>query len=268
MDAKELFRIGQLDAALAAATEDVKRRPADVNCRWFLCELLCFTGDLDRADKHLDALCTQDSSLVVSAGLFRRLLRAEQDRRDFFDSGRVPEFLEQPSEGVQRCVEASICLREGKPAEAARLLDEAEKQRLPVAGVADGQPFDDLRDLDDLTASVFEILGTNGKYYWVPTQKVESVEFRRPECPRDLLWRPARMAVRGGPDGEVHFPVLYHRSHLEPDDKVRLGRYTDWRGGNGAPVSGVGQRSFLVGETDHAILDLQQITFAVVQEGA
>jgi type VI secretion system protein ImpE len=67
------------------------------------------------------------------------------------------------------------------------------------------------------------------------------------------------MAVRGGPDGEVFLPALYAGSHLEPDDRVRLGRMTDWRGGDGTPVRGVGQRIFLVGGEGCPILELREV---------
>jgi type VI secretion system protein ImpE len=68
------------------------------------------------------------------------------------------------------------------------------------------------------------------------------------------------MVVRGGPDGEVFLPALYAGSHKEGDDRVRLGRATDWSGGDGAPVRGKGQRTFLVGDESIPIMDLQEIT--------
>ena len=64
-------------------------------------------------------------------------------------------------------------------------------------------------------------------------ERVEIIEFHDPLRPRDLLWRARQMVVRGGPDGEVFLPVLYAGSHANPDDRIRLGRMTDWRGGEG-----------------------------------
>ena len=46
------------------------------------------------------------------------------------------------------------------------------------------------------------------------------------------------------------------------DDRIRLGRMTDWRGGEGAPVRGIGQRLFAFGDEDVSILELKQITIA------
>ena len=261
MNASQQFEAGNLPEAVAAALEAVKRAPADGGKRRFLCELLCFAGDLERADRQLDALAQQDPAATPAVALFRQLIRAEEARRQFFAEGRLPEFLAQPSPVLRLHLEASIHLREGRPDEAARLLDEAERQRPKASGACDGRPFTDFRDLDDLTAPFFEVLATVGKYYWVPVERVESLEFHKPARPRDLLWRRAHMVVRGGPDAEVFLPALYAGAHLEADDALRLGRATDWTGGDGSPVRGKVQRTFLVGDESVAVLDLKEISF-------
>ena len=258
--AAELYKSGQLADAVAAAGEEVKRHPADAAPRGFLAELLCFAGDFERADKQLDAIGHQDPQSAVGISVFRQLLRAEQARQQFHAEGRLPEFLGRPSPRLQRHLEASIGLREGRPAEAAALLDQAEQERPVLPGVCGGRPFDDLRDIDDLTASFFEVLTSTGKYYWIPMERVETIEFHDPVRPRDLLWRRVHMVVCGGPDGEVFLPTLYAGSHANPDDRIRLGRMTDWRGGECAPIQGMGQRLFVVGDEDVSILELKQIT--------
>jgi len=92
-------------------------------------------------------------------------------------------------------------------------------------------------------------------------ERVESMEFRAPTRPRDLLWRRVHMVVQGGPDGEVFIPSLYAGTHQDEDDRVRLGRATDWRGGQDSPVRGIGQRTFLVGNEDKTILSMREISF-------
>jgi type VI secretion system protein ImpE len=257
MNASEHYKAGRLQAAIDAAIEDVKKAPTNPAPRGLLAELLCYTGEWERADKQLDALGHQDPAVMVGVALVRQLIRAAQARDDFYASGRVPEFLDPPPPVVKMHLEASILLREGKNAEAAKLLDEAETQRPHVSGTCNGQPFADLRDTDDLTSCIFEVLTSTGKYYWIPMERVETIEFRAPARPRDLLWRPARMVVRDGPDGEVYLPTLYAGAHAEKDDQFRLGRATDWR--EGPPVRGVGQRTFLVGDAGMAILEMQTL---------
>ena len=260
MTPQELFKAGSLQESIAAATEEVKRHPTDTSRRGFLCELLCFAGDFQRADVLLDALSNQDPQAALGVSLFRQVLRAEQARQDFYKQGRVPEFLDLPEPHLKLHLEASILLREGKPKEAAALLEQAEELRPSVSGTCDGAAFDDFRDIDDMTAGFFEVLTSTGKYYWIPAERIDLIEFRAAERPRDLLWRRAHAVVRGGPDGEVFFPALYGGTCAESDNLLRLGRMTDWRGGE--PKCGIGQRMFVVGEDDRTIMELKELTFA------
>src|SRR5262249_25303646 len=260
MNAQEHFQAGNLTEAITAALAEVKRNPGDLGQRNFLCELLCFAGEVERADRQLDTLGHQEPDAMVAVALFRQLLRAEQARQQFYAGGRLPEFLDAPTPVQRLHLEASIRIREGKPAEAAALLGQAEAQRPKVQGTCNGQPFDDLRDLDDLTASFLEVLTSTGKYFWVPMERVELLEFRPAARPRDLLWRRAHLIVKDGPDGEVFLPTLYAGSHTDADERVRLGRATEWRGGQGAPTRGVGQRTFLVGNEGLPIMEMGQLT--------
>ena len=203
----------------------------------------------------------QDPQTVAAVHAFRQLIRAEQARQEFFTEGRLPDVSGRPEGAVRLLLEASIRVREGALAEAALLLDQAEDQRPRVSGVCNGQPFQDFRDLDDLTSCILEVLTVKGDYYWVPIAQVESIEFHEPVRPRDLLWRRTHLIVRDGPDGEVFLPVLYPGAAGEADDQIRLGRMTDWRGGDAVPVRGVGQRTSWWARTLVPILELKTVTF-------
>jgi type VI secretion system protein ImpE len=261
MNAKESFHAGDLQGAIAAATDEVKKHPTQTSPRALLAELLAFTGELERADKHMDAIGQQDAEAMLGVAVVRQLVRAELARREFYDQGRVPEFLDPPPPHVRLALEASIAIREGKAVEAAAKLEEAENLRPHLSGTSDGKPFDDFRDVDDLTSTFFEVFTSTGKYYWIPNERVELIEFHVPERPRDLLWRQAHMVVAGGPDGEVTIPAVYYGSHADAEDRVKLGRVTEWRGEEGSPVRGFGQRLFLMGDEARAILEIKEITF-------
>ena len=267
MSASDLFRAGKLKEAITAAVDEVRNHPTDTGRRLFLSELLCFAGDLERADNHLDAVGHNDPQIMPWIVTFRQLIRAEQSRQDFFAKGRLPEFLTRPEGAVAQLLEASIRVREGALQEAALLLDQAEESRRRMTGICDGQTFQDFRDLDDQTCCVLEVITTNGTYYWIPISQVESIEFHEPERSRDLIWRRTHLIVRDGPDGEVYLPVLYPGASAEADDQIRLGRQTDWRGGDAVPVRGVGQRTFLVGDDARSIMELKTITFEPPAEG-
>ena len=256
-----LFDAGRLGEALTAANTAVRKAPGELAPRVLLGELLLFSGNLERADVILDAAGMVDPPAAIVVAEFRQLLRGETARRQVRRDGRLPEFLGAPTEALAATLEMLVALRAGEAAGAAALAAKAEQLRPRVTGTADGRPFDDFRDADDLTAGFFEVLTATGKFFWIPTERVESIEFHKPKRARDLYLRRVTMSVRGGPDGDVYLPATYGSDDPACADEFRLGRATDWLQQDGGPVRGVGQRVFLIGEEPVSILDLTEITF-------
>lgn len=261
MTASELLQAGQLAAATEAAVAAVKQSPTEMGRRFLLAELLCFQGEWERADKQLETLMQQADESALRVMLFRQLLRAETARRQFYTEGRLPEFVAEVSPSLRLHLDASIALREGKPTEAMELLEQAENQRPRVTGKRGDQSFDDLRDVDDMNAGYFEVLTSNGKYYWIPTERIESMEFEKPQRPIDLIWRCVHLNVTDGPEGNVYLPALYVDTPGQPDEQLRLGRGTEWIGGDGSPARGIGQRIYLIGDEAIPIMQLDKIEF-------
>ena len=79
-----------------------------------------------------------------------------------------------------------------------------------------------------------------------------------PRYPRDTLFFPARLTLIDGTSGEVFLPALYPGSEAAADPAVRLGRLTIWEGQPGS-VRGLGQRVYLSGENDRALLEWRQL---------
>lgn len=262
MTPHELFQTGRLAEAIDASLAEVKRNPTDLDRRGLLAELFCLAGDWERADKQLDTIGHQDPQAIVALSLIRQLIRGETSRKECFDSGRPPELLAEPNAGIEKSLAALAALRVGDEADAVRLFAEAEAVRPNVAGECDGQPFADFRDLDDATAGFFEVLTSTGKYFWIPVERVQAIEFRPPKRPRDLLWRQAEMSVEDGPDGEVYLPAIYIPYGQPLDDQLRLGRGTEWSSGDGQPTRGRGQRTFLVGDEALPIMELTSLEFS------
>jgi type VI secretion system protein ImpE len=260
--AATLFRTGKLTDAIAAAQATLRKAPTDLGARVLLAELLAFSGNLERADVILDAASTIDPSSALVVAEFRQLVRADMARRQLFRDGRVPEFLGEPTDTQRLQLAALVALRAGDMAEAAQQAAAAEAVRPHAPGKHNGTAFDDLRDVDDLLAGSVEVLTTTGKYYWIPTERLISVTLHAPKRPRDLLWRRASMSVDQGPDGDVYIPVVYSGDETMTEPQ-RMGRETDWQQAEGGPVRGVGQRVFLLGEDDVAIMELGSLTFTI-----
>jgi type VI secretion system protein ImpE len=262
LSASDFYARGELDAAIDALTQEVKKNVRDFDKRGFLAELLCVKGELDRADAQLEAMAKLDSAASPGLALFRQLIRAERTRQEVHRSGRAPEFLAAPSAALRSSLQALTLLRAGDMAGAATCVEEAEAARPRCAGTCDGASFADVRDLDDICAGALEVLTSTGKLMWVPFENIASIVFDKPARPRDLLWRPAEVSVRGGPDGKVYVPTTYAPARGEPDNAARLGRRTDWIGGENEPVTGLGLRTFVFDETPRTVLEVREITFA------
>jgi type VI secretion system protein ImpE len=90
---------------------------------------------------------------------------------------------------------------------------------------------------------------------------VKSITANPPKFPRDLYWMPAHLELIDGQNGAVFLSALYPFSYEHEDEEVKLGRKTDWTGGEGVPVRGKGQKTFLAGEDLVGILDIRELTF-------
>jgi type VI secretion system protein ImpE len=257
VDATQLFKAGNLQAALDAQIQAVKAAPVDHGKRIFLFELAVFSGDLDRAHRQIDALSYDDPELERSRVTYLTLLDAESARRKLFASGIQPGFLDNPPEHIAYRMDAIKALRDGRTAEAAGLLDKANLMAPPVSGTLNGKPFDGLRDADDLFGPVLEVFA-QGKYLWISVEQVHTLMLNPPKVPRDLIWAPAKLVTQAGEEGDVFLPALYPGSHEHADDAVKLGRSTDWTAD--APVRGRGSRMFLAGDDGISLLELRELT--------
>jgi type VI secretion system protein ImpE len=176
-----------------------------------------------------------------------------------FQHGQSPEFLVDPPEHVAKRLEALGCLATKQFVPAARLLAEAVAMAPQPQGEVNGRPFRLFRDADDMFGSVLEVMSGTGAYFWIPLEQVESLELDSPRFPRDLLWAPAHLEVRGGPSGDVFLPAVYPGSHAERDEPIQLGRRTDWQSLEGDLVLGLGARTFLADDDALGLLELRSL---------
>ncbi len=259
--ARELLARNDIDAAIAAQTDLVRNKPADAQARALLAELFCLSGQWEKADRQLDLVGTQHTELALGVALFRQLVRGAIAREEVFAKGAVPEMIGGATQPLQAALAALLDLRDGNAESASNTLREAEAKRTPLSGSCDEKPFADLRDGDDVTAGVLEVISSTGKYFWVPFDRLTHLELEKPKSIRDRLWRQATIEVRDGPDGVVYIPALYP---ILPTDTVapeaRLGRLTDWIELPGGAMRGVGLRTFLIGEEGATIDEITSLS--------
>jgi type VI secretion system protein ImpE len=256
MTAEEMYRHGRLTDAIAALGQHLRREPADLRARVFLAELLCFNGEIERADRTLDIAGNENPEAAVQAARLRQTLRAEIARREVWTAGRVPEFRREPTPMMQAYLQALVSLRAGDAPAAARALALAEAHRSALAVRIDEKAFSEFRDADDTTAGFLEVLTAGGSYYWIAFEEVRSLIFVAPATPLDLMWRTARIEFADDSEGTVSVAAIYPGSEGAVDDTLRLGRATEWLDIAGEMMRGLGQRCFFA---DGELLPMTQI---------
>lgn len=231
MKARELFESGKVREAEKELTAYLRDHPMDVAQRTFLFELLCFSGDYQRAEKQLAVLAEGNADRELGAVLYFAALHAEKTRHGVFEK---QEFSK------------------------ARIADSS-------AGTLNGKPFQSLRDADPDLGPRLEVFAA-GAYLWIPFEHIASLEMEPPRRLRDTLWSPA--IVRTGPSfkgtelGEVLVPAIYPFSWKHPNEAVWLGRVTDWAADDEGNEYPSGQKILLVDGEEIPFLEVRSLEFA------
>lgn len=266
-EAKTQLDAGNLGGAIEAAIQTVKSKPTDFQARTFLFELSLFSGDWDRAVRQLDAIRQMDAGAMIGAKIYQQCVEAERKRARFFSEGLKPEFLAMPEDYVYGLLTANNRLRDGKTDEAREILDTVEEQRPAIACLVNGAEKEDLRDYNDLTSCILEVI-IKDSYVWVPFEDIVKIEFTKPQTLRDLFWTQATLETMNGTNGEVFVPALYVNSWKHDNDLVRLGRMTDWRDAGSELYIGEGQKLFFIDGEDIPFLELNTIEVVADDEDA
>src|SRR5215213_450927 len=261
-EAKTLLESGNLSGAIEAALAFVKSNPTDPSARIFLFELSIFAGDWERAKRQLDVIGHQDTTAMIGSKIYEQCLLAEGKRADFFAKGTKPEFLATPPDYVYGILSANNKFREGNLKEARELLDQVDEQRPAFKCNINGETAEDFRDYNDLTSAILEVI-IKDSYVWVPFEEIVKIEFTKPQSLRDLFWIQANLETQNGTNGEVFIPSLYVDSWRHDNDRVRLGRMTDWRDAGSELYIGEGQKLFWIDGEDRPVLELEKVEFNV-----
>jgi len=238
-NANQLFQAGKLKEAIEALGTELRNNPDDARRRTFLFELLCFSGDYDRAEKQLDLLADAGPNSGMGALVYRSALQAERTRQDLFQKKEYP-----------------------KPA------GEAGSGSETVTGTLNGKPFQSISDGDSRIGPRLEVFA-GGNYLWINFEHLASVKIEPPRRLRDLLWTPALVragpALKGTELGEVMIPALSPFAWQNSDDAVRLGRLTVWEEDESGTAAPIGQKMLLVDGEEIPLLEVRQLEFNLPQ---
>jgi type VI secretion system protein ImpE len=259
-DPDALLRSGDVAGTRAALIEAVRARPGDDRVRMFLFQLLCVTGEWDKARKQLETLVQVAADAQMLGVTYNQVLDAERLRGDVFAGKAQMPVLAGMGGWIEGVAEAITLLAQGQveAAEAAR--DAAFGQAPDTPGSIDGNAFDWIADSDMRFGPAFEAI-VAGRYGLVPFDAVESITTQGPRDLRDLLWLPVQMALRSGQTIAAFLPSRYPGTEGSSDGATQLGKQTDWREQPWGEA-GLGQRLWtLSDESEVGLLQFRQLAF-------
>src|SRR5256714_4409942 len=208
-----------------------------------LFHLLVLSGQWDRALTQLGVMSDMDVEAEDFVRTYREVIRCELFRKDVFAGQRTPLVLGEPPEWIARLTEALRLLGEGRIEEAAASRSVAFDTAPAVTGWLNGAPFEWIADADVRLGPVCEAI-LNGKYYWIPFERLTRIEVEAPTDLRDLIWAPAKLTFQNGGEQVAFLPARYPGSEAAQDDDLRLCRRTEWHDLGSETHIGVGQRMF------------------------
>ncbi|MBI4696814.1 MAG: virulence protein SciE type [Gammaproteobacteria bacterium] len=254
----ELIREGDFAGALAAAKDLVRKQPATANHRVLLFQLFAVGGEWDKALTQLEVVSELDASALPMVQTYREVLRCEVLRAEVFAGRRSPMLLGEPQQWIAWQLEALRLTAQANHAEADRLRARVFEEVAAVAGTIDGQAFEWIADADARIGPALEAI-VNGRYYWVPFDRIRSVDFEAPADLRDLVWLPAQFTWSNGGEAVGFVPSRYPGSEKHEDSRVMFSRLTVWQEPAPETFVGFGQRLFATDAGEFALLDTRRI---------
>jgi type VI secretion system protein ImpE len=243
---------------LAEGQKSVRSDPANAKRRTMLFQLMVLSGQWDRALTQLYVIKEMDAEAGDFVRTYREVVRCELFRKEVFAGGKTPLVLGEPQEWIAKLTEAARLLGEGKVAEAAELRSAAFEAAPAVPGSLNGEPFEWIADADVRLGPVCEAV-LNGKYYWIPFERLARIEVEAPTDLRDLIWAPARLTFANGGEQVAFLPARYPGTEAAEDDDLRLARKTQWRDLGADTHVGMGQRMFATDVGETALLEARVI---------
>jgi type VI secretion system protein ImpE len=265
--AERAVRESDLDAALKLLQEQVRQRPADPKLRIFLFQLLCVLGQWERALTQLNVAADLDAQALGMAQMYREAVQCEALRAAVFAGERSPLIFGEPAEWLALLIESMLVTGTERSGEAQSLRERAFEAAPASPGTIDGQPFEWIADADMRLGPVLEAV-INGRYYWLPFERLAKVDLEPPVDLRDVVWIPAHFQFTNGGEAIGLIPTRYPGSETAEDPQLRLARKTEWIEPTPDTFIGRGQRQFSTDAGEYAVMDIRSITIGAQPESA
>ena len=256
--AERSLRDGDPVAALAELQARVRDNPADAQLRVFLFQLLCVLGQGERALNQLKVACELDPIALAMAQVYGEAVRCEAMRREVFEGRKSPMVLGEPEQWLALLIESLLTAGHGNQVHAGELRARALEEADTSTGSIDGRAFTWIADADSRLGPILEAI-VNGRYYWIPFHRIQSIAIEAPVDLRDVVWLPAHFTWSNGGELVGLIPSRYPGSEHSDEPAIRLARKTVWQQAGETAAIGLGQRMLATDGGELALLDVRRI---------
>jgi type VI secretion system protein ImpE len=243
----------RLPEAMQEVENQIRRDPARPKHRIYLFQLLAILGRWERALNQLNVLEDLDSSVTPMVIAYRQAIHCETLRAEIFAGQRSPVIFGEPEEWTALLLESLRLTARQQHAQAEAM----RAQALEFAWIADA---------DSRLGPILEVI-INGRYAWVPFQRIRSIEIEPPSDLRDLVWMPAHFTWANGGELVGLIPTRYPGTEAAEDGQLLLSRRTEWVEAASETFLGRGQRVLTTDEGEYALLDVRAVELAPPPQG-
>ena len=275
MSALLSLRNADLATSLKSLQAEVRDNPSEPKHRIFLFQLLSILGQWERALGQLNVLRDLNAESLSLVQTYQETLNCEALRDAVFLGKRSPLLFGDPEPWMALMLESLKLTSQGKVAESATMRETALQDAPTVSGTlslfpekthgddsvkVEAFPFEWLADADSRIGPFLEAI-INGKYFWIPFQRIGSIALEKVSDLRDLVWLPARFEWANGGETVGFIPTRYVDSQSQSDDHVRLGWKTIWNQVEEGTFIGFGQRILATDLDEYPLTKIQKIAF-------
>lgn len=265
MSAEQQLKDGDIAAAMTSLKQQIRADAANPKYRVFLFQILAVTGDWQKALDQLNVVGELDASALPMVQAYRETIGCELLRKEIFAGGRSPLIMGDPEDWIARLLQSLGLGATGHWKQAEGLRNDAFEAATTTSGSIDGQPFEWIADADARLGPVLEAI-VNGRYYWVPFNRIRQIDIEAPCDLRDAVWLPANFVWSSGGETVGFIPTRYVGSEQSEDNAIKLARKTIWQEPTADTVLGLGQRMLTTDSGEYSLMDVRKIVFDTLVE--
>lgn len=260
MTPEDYLKTGHLKESLQLLQERIKKQPANSADRIFLFQLLSVMGQWERAQTQLEVLKELDERSIPMVLTYRQVIACEQYREQVFSGQREPVIFGTPQKWIALLVQALRLVAEENYEASRNLRFQAFEEAPGHGGTINGESFAWMADSDPRMGPILEAY-IDGRYLWIPLERVRSILIEEPVDLRDLIWLPAHFTWRNGGESYGFLATRYPFSY-QMDPQLALSRKTIWEEYPNDLMIGYGQKMWTTDQSEYALMDTRTILIA------